>query len=204
MLYSRRRRHAALQVIGDVALLGWLVGCGLVARLVHDVVMSFAVLGRQVDQRSSTVADSLQHSADQASTVPLVGDRLGSALAQAADSVRGVAGLGSDQVHQVENLAFWLTLATAVVPTLFAILLWVPRRVSFAIRASKAQQFIDAQADLDLFALRALTNQPMHRLARISDDPARAWREKDPAVVTALALLELEDVGLRPPRTLTH
>ena len=57
----------------------------------------------------------------------------------------------------------------------------------------------DAAEDLDLFALRALSRQPMHRLARISDDPAGAWRRRDPAVVRRLAELELRTVGLKPP-----
>ena len=61
------------------------------------------------------------------------------------------------------------------------------------------QRFIDESADLDLFALRALARQPMHLLARISPDPAGAWRRSDPGVVRELALLELRTVGLHPP-----
>ena len=56
--------------------------------------------------------------------------------------------------------------------------------------------------DLDLFALRALAHQPLHRLAAISDDPARAWREQDADLVGRLAALELRDAGLRPDRVL--
>ena len=44
-----------------------------------------------------------------------------------------------------------------------------------------------------------LAGQPMHRLARISDDPAGAWRRRDAAVVRRLAELELRTVGLEPP-----
>ena len=72
-------------------------------------------------------------------------------------------------------------------------------RLRFVRRASAAQQFIDAAPDLDLFALRAMANQPMPRLARISDDPAGAWRRGELDVIHALALLELKDSGLRPP-----
>ena len=66
-------------------------------------------------------------------------------------------------------------------------------------RATAAQRFIDAEPDLDLFALRAMANQPMPRLAKVSDDPAGAWRRGDLDVIHALALLELKDSGLRPP-----
>ena len=61
---------------------------------------------------------------------------------------------------------------------------------------------MDAAADLDLFALRALARQPLHVLARISDDPAGAWRARDPEVVLALGSLELREAGLRVPAQL--
>ena len=54
-------------------------------------------------------------------------------------------------------------------------------------------------ADLDLFALRALSHQPLHVLAKISDDPAGAWREGDRSVIARLADLELRDCGLAAP-----
>jgi hypothetical protein len=58
---------------------------------------------------------------------------------------------------------------------------------------------VDAEADLQLFALRAMSNQPMHQLARVSDDPVAAWQRGDREVVHALAKLEMRSVGLRPP-----
>ena len=44
-----------------------------------------------------------------------------------------------------------------------------------------------------------MADQPMHRLAKVSADPVGAWRDRDPDVVRALALLELNDAGLAPP-----
>ncbi len=58
---------------------------------------------------------------------------------------------------------------------------------------------MDAGEDLDLFALRALAHQPLHVLARITDDPAGAWRRGDRAVTDRLAELELRANGLRLP-----
>jgi hypothetical protein len=76
---------------------------------------------------------------------------------------------------------------------------WIPLRVSFIRKASAAQRFVDANEDLDLFALRALARQPLHVLARISDDPAGAWRRGDRAIIDALAELELREEGLQLP-----
>jgi hypothetical protein len=58
---------------------------------------------------------------------------------------------------------------------------------------------VDGPADLELFALRALAHQPLHVLARVSDDPMSALRERDHAVIARLADLELSDVGLTAP-----
>ena len=89
--------------------------------------------------------------------------------------------------------------STALVPILIVGLFWFALRLRFARRASAAQRFIDAAPDLDLFALRAMAKQPMPRLAAVSDDPAGAWRRGDDEIIRALALLELREVGLRPP-----
>ena len=85
-------------------------------------------------------------------------------------------------------------------PVLVSLLGYLPRRWRFVREATAGQRFIDSSADLDLFALRAMAHQPMHLLARVSDDPVRAWRDGRPDVVRALALLELRDAGLTAPR----
>jgi hypothetical protein len=62
-------------------------------------------------------------------------------------------------------------------------------------RASAGRRLV--AADPALLALRALANQPLRALTRVSDDPVGAWRDGDPAVLRELADLELRDLGLR-------
>jgi hypothetical protein len=100
----------------------------------------------------------------------------------------------------VEQLALLLGLSVALIPILIVSAIHLPLRWRFIRQATAGARFIDASEDLDLFALRALANQPMHVLARVSDDPAGAWRARDPDVVRRLAALELADAGLRPKR----
>ena len=109
---------------------------------------------------------------------------------------------GRAQVEAVQTLAFWLGIAVALIPILIALAVYLPPRIRFVRRATAGKRFLDSAADLDLFALRAMTNQPLHVLARVSDDPAGGWRERDPDVVRRLAALELKDCGLHPPREL--
>jgi hypothetical protein len=123
-----------------------------------------------------------------------------------ATPFRSAAGVGSeieqvgnDLVTAVERVALLLAVTTAMVPVLIVGVFWLVHRVRFVRRAGAAQRFIDAAPDLDLFALRAMANQPMPRLAKVSDDPAGAWRRGELDVIHALALLELRESGLRPP-----
>jgi hypothetical protein len=99
----------------------------------------------------------------------------------------------------VERVGLVLGLVVAAVPIALVVSLWLFLRVGFVRRASAAQRFVDASEDLDLFALRAMAHQPLSALARISDDPAGAWRRGDTVVIRELAGLELRDEGLRPP-----
>ncbi len=97
-------------------------------------------------------------------------------------------------------LARFLSISLAFLAIMSFAVIWVPIRIGFVRRATAAQRFVDANEDLDLFALRAMARQPLHVLARITDDPAGAWRRQDDQpVINALAALELREEGLKPP-----
>lgn len=197
--YARTPGRLARQVVGDVLLLAWCWAAYRAARAVEDAVRRLAEPGRQLDAGAGDVASGLREAGDRAADLPLLGDDLSSPFGSAGDAADAIAAAGRRQVEVVDQLASLLFLVVLVAPVLVAVALWVPRRVRFAVRARAAQRFVDADADLALFALRAMANQPMHRLARISDDPVTAWRRGDRDVVHALAALELADSGLRPP-----
>ena len=129
-----------------------------------------------------------------------MGDELAVPFDKAAEASDGIAAAGRDTVEAVERLALLLGLSVALIPILIVSAIHLPLRWRFVREATAGARFIDAQEDLDLFALRALANQPMRVLARVSDDPAGAWRARDPEVVRRLAELELADVGLRPKK----
>ena len=92
------------------------------------------------------------------------------------DASGDVAGAGWEFAQRIERLGIALGIATSAGPILLAVVPWLVVRITFYRRAAAASRFIDDEADLDLFALRALANQPMPKLAAISDDPVRDWR----------------------------
>lgn len=198
-VYADVDPRRTLQVAGDVALVVWVVVWSWLAHVVHDAVLGLATPGRKLDAAGSSLAERLRDAGSTVDGIPYVGDDASAPFDGAGSSADQVAAAGRSQVEAVESLAFWLALAVALIPILVALAVYLPPRVRFVLRASAGQRLLDSAADLDLFALRAMTNQPLHVLARISPDPAGAWRARDPEVVRRLAALELRDVGLVPP-----
>jgi len=201
--YARTPVRRTLQVAGDVSLVLWVWLWVALGRAVHERTLALADPGRRLEAGAGDVAGSLAEAGRTASGVPFVGDELARPISAAGSAAGAMAEAGRRQVEVVTDLAWLLGVVVAVVPVLVVMVVWLPLRIRFTRRASAAQRLVDADADLSLFALRALTNQPMHRLARVSDDPVRAWREQDPDVVRRLAVLELADAGLRPPAPAT-
>ena len=191
------------QVLGDLMLLGWIGFCTALGLTVFRITNALGYPGRKAAEAGDGLAEDLRRMSEPVGKVPAVGDQLRAPIDGAAGAAARLAEAGRDQAHAVEQLAYLLAGVTIGLPVLFAVLIWLPRRIRFSRRATAAQKFIDNAADLDLFALRAMANQPMHRLAKISDDPVTAWREGDSAVIAKLADLELRSTGLKAPRVST-
>ncbi len=197
-LFADTPLRRTLQVLADLLFVVWLVVWVWIGSAVHDGTMELAGPGRQTDSAATSMAEQLRDAGGRLGEAPLVGDELAVPFDRAADASDGLAAAGRDTVEAVERLALLLGLSVALIPILIVSAIHLPLRWRFIREATAGAQFIDASEDLDLFALRALANQPMHVLARVSDDPAGAWRERDPDVVRRLAALELADAGLRP------
>jgi hypothetical protein len=197
-LYADLPARRAVQVTGDLVVIGWIVLWAALGYAVHDATLQLAEPGHRVTAASTDLADRLHQSGQAVGDLPVVGDTAAEPLDRASDAAGELADAGRAQVRAVERLANWLGWSVALVPILGALLLHLPPRVRFVRRAAAGRALIDSAADLDLFALRALAHQPLTRLAAISDDPAAAWRQQDTETVRRLAALELAAVGLRP------
>ncbi|MEV0799157.1 hypothetical protein AB0I34_15760 [Kribbella sp. NPDC050281] len=201
-VYSDVGTQRFRQVLGDLLLVGWVwlwVEAGL---LVFRITNALGAPGRKAAEAGDGLAGDLRRLSEPMGKVPVVGDQLRSPVDGAAAAAGKLAEAGRDQAHAVEQLAYVLAAVTIAMPVLLALLIWLPPRIRFSRRATAAQKFIDSDADLQLFALRAMANQPMHKLAKISDDPVTAWRDGDTTVIGQLAGLELRSTGLRAPAQL--
>lgn len=198
-LYADAPVRRTRQVAGDLLFVVWVVVWLKLAAVVHDATLGLATPGRRIESAGTGLAGRLRDAGRAVDDVPLVGDKVRSPFDGAGRAADQIAAAGTSQVQAVEHLAFWLALVVGAIPVLVLAVTYLPRRWRFSRTATAAQRFVDSSADLELFALRAMAHQPMHRLARISPDPVAAWRTGDAAVVRALAVLELGDVGLTPP-----
>jgi hypothetical protein len=141
----------------------------------------------------------MEEASQQAGRVPGIGGELRKPFDGAVGSLQSIIDAADDQVAAVERAASLLGWLVFLIPVVLLLVLWLPARIRFFLRARAAQRFLDADADLDLFALRAMVGQPMHVIAAISDDPVAAWRRGDREVIRALAGIELRRSGLNPP-----
>lgn len=197
--YAQTPGRRTAQIVGDVLLVVWVWAWVRTGYAVRDATLALAEPGRRIEAGAGDVAGHLQEAGRTAGGVPFVGDELSGPFVSAGDAALAIADAGRRQVEVVTDLAALLGVVVAAVPVLLGVLLWVPPRVRFTRRATAARRFIDSDADLRLFALRAMANQPMHKLARVTADPVGAWQSGDARVVRAMAVLELSDAGLRPP-----
>ena len=199
-LYADTPVRRALQVAGDVGLVLWVWLWVVVARHVRDATLELRTPGHQ-DRRLGLRSGRPAARRGEGRRHPAGGRRRAEAVHRRRGAADGLAGAGRAQVQAVESLAHWLGLAVALIPILVLLWVYLPPRLAFVRRATAGRRFLDAHADLDLFALRAMAHQPLHVLARLDDDPAGAWRRGDRAVIDRLAALELRSVGLRAPRS---
>ncbi len=198
-LYADTPLRRTGQVLGDVLVVAWVYAWVRTAGEVRDATLALAEPGEQMAAAGSGMAAQLRSAGTRVGELPLVGDEVRAPFDGAGGAADRLAAAGEAQVAAVESLAFWLGLAVWAIPVLIALAVYLPLRWRFVRRAGAGQRFVDGTADLDLFALRAMARQPLHRLARISDDPAGAWRRGDEDVVRRLAALELRHSGLPVP-----
>ncbi len=198
-LYADNPGRRTRQIISDVWFVVWCVGWILIARKLYDLLVPLAGPGRELESVGDSLSQNMVSAGDFIDGLPVVGDDLRGPFDRMGQAGQTLAAAGAAQQEVVTTAATYLSICLAVLAISLLALMWLPFRIRFVRRASAAQRFLHASGDLDVFALRALARQPLTALARISPDPAAAWRRGDPAAIRALAGLELRDEGLRVP-----
>jgi hypothetical protein len=170
------------------------------ARAARAAVLALQAPAQRLTGAGDSIRGAFDNAARIASGVPFVGDDLARALGTGTNAGDSLAASGRDLSAAVGSVGFAVAAATVVVGVVPVVVLWLALRVRW-VRAARSA-LVARSASPDLLALHALTRRPTAALLRAAGetpDPAAAWRRGDPAVVAALAAVELAALGLRPP-----
>jgi hypothetical protein len=196
-IYAERPGRAALQFLADVAVVAWVVLVVDLARAAHAAVIALQAPAQRLTGAGDSIRGAFDSAARTASGVPFVGDDLARALGTGTNAGDSLASSGRDLSAAVSSAGLAVAAATVVVGVVPVVVLWLALRVRW-VRAARSARTART-ASPDLLALHALTRRPTGTLLGVAPDPAAAWRRCDPAVVAALAAVELAALGLRPP-----
>ena len=184
------------QQLTDTLALVWVTAWVFVGRGLYRTVEALRSATGEAESAGAGFAERLDAVARTARDVPLVGDELRRPFLGAADAGQALESAGASAGDTVHTLALWLGLLVALLPIVWWLARYLPGRWRWMREAGAASRLrIDAD-DLQLFALRAVANAPLHQLRRATPDPAGALARGDFA---ALAAIELERLGLRRP-----
>ena len=198
-LYADVPARRTRQIIADLCVAAWVVAWIVAGRAVHGAVLAAQAPGRRLADVGSSLEANMADAGRQAGAIPLLGEQLGRPFEAMARSGSQVSQVGDDLVGVVGDMALVLGVGVALVPALLVAVPWLVVRVRYARGAGALRAILASAEPVDLLALRALTAQPLRRLAAVSATPARDWRVGDPVVVRALADLELARWGVRAP-----
>ena len=194
--YATTPGRLAAQLFSDVAVFVWTGAWLIVGMAVNDAVAAIADAGRKVKNGATGIASNLAAAGEGAQNIPMVGDAVGKPLAMASDAALSIAGAG----HSLDATGSWLAgllgVSVIALPLLIVVVPWLLLRLRFFRRKWLVTGMAATPAGEQLLALRALTDRSPRALAAIGADPVGGWRRDDPAIIRALASLELRAAGI--------
>ena len=202
-LYADTPVRACLQLVSDLSALTWVFVWISAALSLRDLLLSLNRPGELMTSTGQGFTEHMNTAAENVGQVPLAGDALATPFTNLGETGESLTAAGDSFQESVASLAFTLPMLVAVIPLLLLAATWLPARVRWIHRATTTRRMsaMSAEARTRLLALRALSSASPTKLMEVHEDPARAWREDEPATVDRLAALELNRLGLRPDGT---
>lgn len=198
--YARSPWRLVGQVLGDVGILAWVAGWWWASRLVDSGIRGVAEPVRGIARTASGVSDDVADAGDRMGQVPLFGQDLAEPFGSVAGGLDRLVADAERQAAAIDRMATLTGWVVFLLPLLAAVAVWLPARLRFARRAGAARRLLASGGDLEVFAWRALANQPLRVVASVSADPVGDLRRGRPDVVQALARAELRDCGIDLPQ----
>lgn len=196
-IYSDFAGRRTRQIVGDVAAVVaialWIWFGVTVFQLVHGL----ASWGVQMEEAGAGFANTMTDIGDTLGGVPLIGPGIRVPFDGASGAGAALEEAGRSQQEAVLQLATTLGIGIPLVPVLTILAVWLVPRILFIRRAGRATAVSQADAGMELLALRALATQKLSKIVEIDPDALGAWRRGEPQTVRRLAQLELRAAGVR-------
>lgn len=196
-IYSDFAGRRTRQIIGDVVALAGIALWVWFGVTVFSLVHGLAEWGRQMQEAGAGFEGTMTDIGDTLGGIPLIGPGIRLPFDGASGAGAALEEAGRAQQEAVLQLALVLGIGIPLLPILMILAIWLVPRILFIRRAGRATAVVEADAGLDLLALRALTTQKLAAITRVDADALGAWRRGDPEVVRQLAQLELRSAGVR-------
>ena len=197
-IYAERPGRALLQLFADAAMVVWVYVVVQFAQAARDVVLQLQGPADRLTGAGDAIRGAFDNAADTASGVPFVGDDLARALGTGSAAGDSLSSSGRELAATAAAAGAAVAATILLLGVLPVVVVWLTLRVRWVRAAASARTA--RGADPDLLALQALTRRPTRRLLAVTPEPSAAWRGGDPAVIAALATVELEALGLRSIR----
>lgn len=198
-MHSDFGRRRTWQIMADIISVVIIAGSVWVGITVYRLINELATYGRQMEDAGAKFRHTMTDLGDDLGGIPLIGPGIRTPFDGASAAGGALEQAGQSQQEVMHQLALALGIGIAVLPILLIVVVWLLTRYRFARRAGRARALVDAQAGIDLLALRALTTQKLTTIAKIDENAVAAWRRGDDAVMRQLAALELKSSGIRLP-----
>ncbi len=196
-IYSDYAGRRTRQIVGDVAAVVAIALWIWFGVTVFQLVQGLASWGAQMEEAGSGFADTMTDIGETLGGVPLIGPGIRLPFDGASGAGSALEAAGRSQQEAVLQLATTLGIGIPLVPVLTILAIWLIPRILFIRRAGRAKAVVQAEAGMDLLALRALTTQKLSAIVKIDPDALGAWRRGEPDTVRRLAQLELRAAGVR-------
>lgn len=193
VLYAETSRMRTLQVVGDLAVVGWIVLWLVLGAHLYDLVAVLAAPGEQLAGVGTELAAGADGVADVVGDAPLVGGGIAAPFSALGDAARGLADVGESTRDAARRLALWTSVLVALAAIVVVARPYLWWRWVWVRRASEAVRLRDHPGAIRLLALRAAVRRPVAELVGVSPDPLRDVDERP----ELLAGLELRHLGLR-------
>ena len=182
------------QVLTDALVVLWVYVWVRIGHRIYELVDLLQAPGRSLEGAGEALTERASDLGDDVGGLPVVGRALRAPFRAIGDGGVLLQEAGLAQQSAVHTLALWLGISIAAIPIALLLLRYLPGRIRWMREASAAALVRSEGADLALFALRALTSQPISALAAVSGDPVATYRRGEYA---ELAGLELRRLGMR-------